>query len=552
MAQRNVWAKSLRQKIAGFGGRPESWLAALLLWTLVSAGRSVGTPWAAAAGTELLRWAAGIGLALAVGGLLRRTETAGQVLVSLTAGMALLGILGSTSAAGDLLGPYRDHQLYGSVLLLLLPFCAATGLSAKSAPWRWGALAALTAGTLCLFLSETRSAWIGFGVSALVFGGLSLRQLAPRPLRDFLPKRTVFIPLVLLGCGLVGAWLVTSPDTQKAALSARAATLGTLGHDESWQSRLDLWRGTARLVAAQPAFGLGLGRYPGSEWAWTRTGGLLAPAERPSLTNQAHSFYGQTAAEMGLIGLSLYLAALLTFAGQAGQRLRESHRRRSSLSRQAALIIALLSALAGQSADALASPSWQFPEVSLLFWAVLGVGLASIKRGTLAPELIPVSPRLRKAGRWALSGGLAVALAAQLLPFGLLTPVEAYSVPAGYTLLSSNITLLSSSNLSSTGTTIAGSILTFKVTAIYQTTTGGTVTYDVTTDSKTVFSGILANGATIASPLTGKFPSGVYTVPAGHYSTGSYLQVYFTYTDINTKKSVGNDALPLTVVISTS
>ena len=255
---------------------------------------------------------------------------------------------------------------------------------------------------------------------------------------------------------------------------------------------------------------------------------------------------------MGLIGLSLYLAALLTFAGQAGQRLRESHRRRSSLSRQTALIIALLSTLAGQSADALASPSWQFPEVSLLFWAVLGVGLASIKRGTLAPELIPVSPRLRKAGRWALSGGLAVALAAQLLPFGLLTPVEAYSVPAGYTLLSSNITLLSSSNLSSTGTTIAGSILTFKVTAIYQTTTGGTVTYDVTTDSKTVFSGILANGATIASPLTGKFPSGVYTVPAGHYSTGSYLQVYFTYTDINTKKSVGNDALPLTVVISTS
>jgi len=547
MTQRTVW-----QIIVGLCSRPESWLAALLLWTLGSAGRSVGTPWAAAAGTELLRWAAGIGLALTLGGLLRRTEIAGQALVSLTGVMALLGILGGTSAAGDLLGPYRDHQLYGSVLLLLLPFCAAAGLSAKSAPWRWGALAALTAGTLCLFLSETRSAWIGFGVSVLVFGALFLRQLSPRPLLDFLPKRTVFIPLVLLGCGLAGVWLVTSPETQQAALSSRAATLGTLGHDESWQSRLALWRGTARLVAAQPALGVGLGRYPSAEWAWTHTGGLLAPAERPSLTNEAHSFYGQTAAEMGLVGLSLYLAALVAFAGQAGRRLRESHRRRSSVSGQAALVIALLSALAGQSADAVASPSWQFPEVSLLFWAVLGVGLASLKRDMALPELAPVPYRLQRAGRWALSGGLAVALAAQLLPFGLLTPVEAYSVPAGYTLLSSNLTLLSSSKLSSTGTTIAGSILTFKVTATYQTTTGGTVTYDVTADSKTVFSGILTNGATVASPLTGKFPSGVYTVPTGHYTTGSSLQVYFTYTDVNTKKSVGNDPMPLTISISTS
>ena len=531
MAQRNVWAKSLRRKIAGFGGRPESWLAALLLWTLVSAGRSVGTPWAAAAGTELLRWAAGIGLALAVGGLLRRTETAGQVLVSLTGGMALLGILGGTSAAGDLLGPYRDHQLYGSVLLLLLPFCAATGLSAKSAPWRWGALAALTAGTLCLFLSETRSAWIGFGVSALVFGGLSLRQLAPRPLRDFLPKRTVFIPLVLLGCGLVGTWLVTSPDTQKAALSARAATLGMLGHDESWQSRLDLWRGTARLVAAQPAFSLGLGRYPGSEWAWTHTGGLLAPAERPSLTNQAHSFYGQTAAEMGLVGLSLYLAALLTFAGQAGQRLRESHRRRSSLSGRAALIIALLSALAGQSADAIASPSWQFLEVSLLFWAVLGVGLASIKRGTLAPELVPVSPRLQRAGRWALSGGLTVALAAQILPFGLLTPVEAYIPPTGYKLVSVSLALLTPGTIF-----YAGNVLHFQVVATYKTQTGAAFTHDVTAEKNTVYGGTL-------SPTSGAVPVttislGVYTLPTKTYSQSSTLKVNASYEDRITDPAV--------------
>ena len=541
MAQRNVWLKSLGRKIGGLGGRPESWLAALLWWTLVSAGRSIGTPWAAAAGTELLRWGAGIGLALALGGLLRRTEIAGQALVALTAGMALLGILGGTSAAGDLLGPYRDHQLYGSVLLLLLPFCAAAGLSAKSAVWRWGALAALTAGTLCLFLSETRSAWIGCGVSALVFAGFSLRQLSPRPLLHFLPKRAVFIPFVLLGCGLAGVWLATSPEPQKAALSARTATLSALGQDGSWQSRQALWHGTARLVAAQPAGGLGLGRYPASEWAWTHTGGLLAPTEQPSLTNQAHSFYGQTAAEMGLTGLALYLAALLSFAGQAVRRLRDSHRRRASLSGPAALVIAALSALAGQSTDALASPSWQFPEVSLLFWAVLGLGLASLRRET-APEPAPASRRLQKAGRWALSGGLSVLLAAQLLPLGLLlTPVEAYTPPAKYTLSSVTFTLFSTTGLSSSGAITSGSVLTMQAIATYKGPGGAVLTPDVTAEDGTFWGGTLTS---TSGPSAVAVPKGIYTVsPLKTYGPTSRVVMYVQYTDPVSKNIVSGTVL---------
>ena len=541
MAQRNVWLKSLWQKIGGLGSRPESWLAALLLWTLVSAGRSIGTPWAAAAGTELLRWGAGIGLALALGGLLRRTEIAGPLLVLLTAGMALLGILGGTSAAGDLLGPYRDHQLYGSVLLLLLPFCAAAGLSAKSASWRWGSLAALTAGTLCLFLSETRSAWIGCGVSALVFAGASLRQLSPRPLPHFLPKRAVFIPFVLLGCGLAGVWLTTSPEPQKAALSARTATLSALGQDESWQSRLALWHGTARLVAAQPAVGLGLGRYPASEWAWTHTGGLLAPTERPSLTNEAHSFYGQTAAEMGLTGLALYLAVLLTFAGQAVRRLRGGHRRRASLSGQTALVIAALSALAGQSTDALASPSWQFPGVSFFFWAVLGLGLASLRRET-APEPVPASHRLQKFGRWALSGGLSVLLATQILPLGLLlTPVEAYTPPAGYTLSFMTFTLVSATGLSATHTITGNSVITMQAIATYKGPGGAVLTSDVTGEQGISWGGTLTSNS---GPTNVAVPKGIYVVPTSQaYGTSSKLVVSVDYTDPVSKKTVSGTVL---------
>ena len=329
--QRPIWQRNDWQKILGFGSRPEAWLAALLLWVLISACRSLGTPWAAAAGTEALRWTAGIGLALTLGLGLRRTEMAGQFAVLLLGAMGLIGILSGGSAQGDLTGPYRDHQLYGSVLLLLLPFSAGTAVSAKSWSWRWGALAALTAGTLCLFLSETRGAWFGLAAAGVVFAGLRLKLLFVHQklsVKALVQQRAAMVPPAILFfgllLGLLSIWLLSSPPDQKTALLARAATLLSLDHDASWQTRLQLWRGTARMIEAHPMLGIGLGRYPGVEWHWTHAGGVLMPNEHPSLTNQAHSFYGQTAAELGLPGLGLYLAALASLTVQVLRRLAQA------------------------------------------------------------------------------------------------------------------------------------------------------------------------------------------------------------------------------------
>ncbi len=345
--------RTVTEKFAAASRRPDFWLLALLVWISISSTRSLGTPWAAAAGTEALRWGAGIGLALTLGWFWRHTELAGQFLVTLTGVMALFGILGGETAAhSGLAGPYHDHQLYGSVLVLLLPFSAVFALSASSALWRWGSLAAGAAGTLCLLLSQTRSAWAGLTAALLVLSWLWLSRPASRPPR----LRVAFIPFAVLLFGLLLAWLLAGPAAQQAAMTHRAATLTALSQDGSWHARLDLWRSTARMIAAHPALGIGLGRYPGTVWLWTSAAGLLPPLAHPSLSNEAHSFYGQTAAETGLIGLGFYLAALTAFGILGTRRLRESRNQRH-LSPQNALLIAALSALAGQGIDALASPS---------------------------------------------------------------------------------------------------------------------------------------------------------------------------------------------------
>ena len=531
---------NVRRKIAGIGSRPELWLGIFLIWVLISAARSLGTPWAAAAGTESLRWGAGIGLALGLSRFGRRLETAGQVLVLLTGAMALFGILGSdTGPAAGLVGPYHDHQLYGSVLLLLLPFSAAFALSAKSPSWRWAALASFAAGSLCLLLSQTRSAWIGMAVAAAVFGWLWLSRPASRPRR----WRVVLVPFALLLLGLLSVWLLTGPAEQQAAVSSRAATLAALPEDGSWQSRLSLWRGTAKMVAAHPALGIGLGRYPSSQWLWTRSGGFLAPASRPSLSNEAHSFYGQTTAETGVIGLALYLIALGVFAVLALRRLRKG-RSSSHLSRQNALLIAVLSALAGQSVDALASPSWQFPEVSFFFWGILGLGMASLRRAAQADDA-PAPAALRRFGQFALSGGLAVVLTAQILPIGLLTPVEAYTAPAGSTLSTVTVALVSPA-----APVAGGSTLQFQVLAKYKTSSGSFITQDVTSDTGSTYGGSV--NAPMKSYLNTSFNKGAMMLSSATYGTNAKLTVTVFYRDAGAAGALYSNALAVPIQPSSS
>ena len=515
----------MRQRIVAAAVRPEVWLACLVFWILISAERSLGTPWARAALTEALRWSAGIGLAFAIGTWVHGTKTAAHGVVVLTGVLALLGIAGGLQPGyGGLTGPYREHQLYGSVLLILLPWCAAVAGISRTVTWRLGAVAAMGAGFFCLLLSQTRSAWAGALAAALVFGGLwlSCAEVSPHQ------RRAWSASAVALLTGLLLLSLLTTPKDLREPLTTRVGTLSALQSDVSWQERLSLWRGASRLAASHPLIGIGLGRYPGAQWAWTGRGRLLGPSERPSLSEEAHDFYLQTAGEIGLVGLVLYGAMLAAFVFQALRRLRQRQVSRS----QAGLVIAALSMLAGQVVDAAASPSWQFAEASLFFWALLGLGLAALRPENLESRRAPVSTILCRVGQWTLSGAAAVALTAMALPIGLLPPVEAYTPPTGSAFQNAVVT-------GSAQTAKAGDTVYFKMIATY-TSAQYTYTPNVSNESTTAFYATVPPGTTAIGTFTEDAPNQrvVYIVPTS--AKGLTLKISGTFKNgfiLNTQTS---------------
>jgi hypothetical protein len=115
----------------------------------------------------------------------------------------------------------------------------------------------------------------------------------------------------------------------------------------------------------------------------------------PSLAEEAHNEYLQIAAELGLVGLLLYLWVLGAFFRTGIRALKE---RETGLRKL--VLLGCLGGMAGQVVDALSNPAWRFADVSFLLWLMLGLGMATAWSTRAAPAAEPsLSPSRRPAPR---------------------------------------------------------------------------------------------------------------------------------------------------------
>src|SRR5207237_4465299 len=92
--------------------------------------------------------------------------------------------------------------------------------------------------------------------------------------------------------------------------------------EAGWQYRETMWQGTTKMVAAKPIFGFGPGAYPLHQSEFTHIGGHVTESSRASLGEQAHNFYLQTAAELGIPACLLLVASMVVFLVRGFLRLK--------------------------------------------------------------------------------------------------------------------------------------------------------------------------------------------------------------------------------------
>jgi len=302
---------------------------------------------------------------------------------------------------------YGNQQPLGSLLMILLPIVASVAVTDKKPNRKLAAqgILAMTGGGL--LLAQTRSAWLGAVAGLLVLGLLLLlsfleqhkasrKHKARRKDRKetsgqheatghhkasgrhslLTQKHKLVVPVVLT---IILAGFFVAVATQNSSIVDRASTLSNILQNESLQQRREvLWRGALAMIRARPVTGWGIGQYPLEQHRYTQFGMEIREGGVPaSLAENAHNFYLQTAAELGVPGLLLVLAVLFSFLVAAVR-----HLPHMAPGIRRTLLIGSIAAVVAFMTDALSSPSWQFGQISMFLWLTLGIGTSCLRPRT--------------------------------------------------------------------------------------------------------------------------------------------------------------------------
>ena len=389
-------------RASSFGGRLKSIivrgpgipLVLLLAWTALSFlltapanahGRGI-------AQVELLR--IGMGAALyvaAVYGCRSRFQVRTMSLL-LMGGAMLAAAAGIVTSSPMLLKPARgafgEEQLMGAFLATLLPVAVTFALkdifAGKGTTSRViKAVGAIV--VLCvLLLTAERMSWIsGMAGSAVALAlAVRMRMIKVPPLEPRAGSvRYWSVPLAAIGA------LVCINLAFMCFVPVVHHRLEAVQTKVSVQSRFTLWSACAEMIRQKPLTGWGVGSFPLKAGDYISTVPTAAQVEKQGVTlsSIAHNEYLQLGAELGMVGLGLYLAVILGFFVHTIRALKQS----GSPSRRW-LILASIAGVASQSINALTNPGWHFSDVNPLLWLLMGMGMAAaMPHVTAKPRQMP-------------------------------------------------------------------------------------------------------------------------------------------------------------------
>lgn len=252
----------------------------------------------------------------------------------------------------------KDPNSLGSYLLIITAlYLAYLFTSVKSADrWIKGVLL-LTPLSLCLYLTYSRSAWLGFmfGIAFLLYYILSRNKRLTRIVKNKIPIILVCLVAVVISLFAIG---FTKTNLYRNVVL----------HDELNQSvdsntkRLDSYIESINLIKQNPLFGTGVG-----------SAGPVSYKNSPKTPVISENYYLQIAVETGLLMLVIFIFVVLVVAVKLY--------RASSLKNLYPL--ALLCALVGISVASMFNHIWANEAVAYTWWGLASLFIAKTKSNNI-------------------------------------------------------------------------------------------------------------------------------------------------------------------------
>lgn len=200
---------------------------------------------------------------------------------------------------------------------------------------------------ICLVLTGSRGAWFGF-ISALLFMNVWIRTLG--------------IFLLILGIIVMAAQQFYAPFLKERLVNFFTFT------DPSSLDRKMIWEAAWKMFLSKPWLGIGLATFMFNFNQFVAPGYLYSPP-------YAHNCYLQMLAELGIIGLSAFFLILILFFYRGIKLINTGQRTLSWY-----VVLASLASILGYSVQMAVDTSLYSLDLGMLFWMMLGLGVAAMER----------------------------------------------------------------------------------------------------------------------------------------------------------------------------
>lgn len=253
-----------------------------------------------------------------------------------------------TRVYGTLLNP----NLLGGYLVPILPLAAAGVVAFRSWILKGLGLATLLAGSLCLYFTYSRGAWLAYAAMLGVLGVSLLAAAWPVVKRDWRLKLGLGA-LILLGVGAAAFMVMDSPVLQQ-----RLASMVVTRDHSSNSFRMNVWLGVIAMIRDSWWMGVGIGNE-----TFQKVYGLYMISGFEALG--AYNIFLEVAVETGLFGLLAFLWVVLAYAARSlFHALRGEGR---------AWAVAAIAGLVGLMVHGLVDTVFYRPSIQILFWFLLAM-----------------------------------------------------------------------------------------------------------------------------------------------------------------------------------
>ena len=272
--------------------------------------------------------------------------------------------------AGRVVSFFGNPNFFATYLVAVIPLLLVLSLGPHKKR-KFPAIITSGIALICLLLTQTRSAWIALIVSLVFLFLLIHKTKAMR----FSPRNRLILAIIL---SVICITVIFNQGMIRDRITELWNPYG------SAFIRMHIWQAELSMIGTYPLFGSGLGTFqivfPGFRYP-----GFLSEVPIGNLLH-VHSEYIEILAEMGIVGLGLFLWFVIGLLRRALRFLKTGREERL-------VVIGLVFGVVAVLIDALFSASLRWTGPAFVFWLLIGLTAAMTKSKNESPKETPRKPR---------------------------------------------------------------------------------------------------------------------------------------------------------------